>query len=76
MKILIITNFLGEKSGWGRYSSELVDEMRKRGFEVSILCFRKNDVCKDIKQYDILPPPLSFKKSYLLSFYYLDTQYI
>lgn len=71
MKILIITNSLGEKSGWGRYSSGLENEMRKNNFEVSVLCFRKNNTRKDIDQYDILPPPLSFKRNYFFSFYYL-----
>lgn len=65
MKILLITNELSEKSGWGRYSVDLVASLVKNNHEVSIICQTKN-LNFDYSQHEILPSPLSFKKNYLL----------
>jgi len=67
MKILIITNYLGEKSGWGSYSLFLVGQLMKNGFEVVVVCNKKSEEHYNIKQIEILPNPLSFKKNYLLA---------
>ncbi len=67
MKILIITNDLGEKSGWGSYSLSLVERLLKNGFEVVVVCSKKSEERSDIEQIEILPKPLSFKKNYFLA---------
>jgi len=70
MKALILTNNLGEKSGWERYSTDLIDQFIKNDIEAVVICHKKNDNYKGIKQLELLPSPLSFKKNYILSFYY------
>jgi glycosyltransferase involved in cell wall biosynthesis len=70
MKILIITNNLDVSSGWGRYSLSLIEQILENGIEVVVLCHKKNDKYSHIKQIEILPNPLSFKKTYLGAFFY------
>jgi len=41
MKILIITNYLGERSGWESYSLSLIEQLIKNGFEVVVVCDKK-----------------------------------
>ncbi len=67
MKILIITNYLGEKSGWGSYSLSLIKQLIKNGFKVIVVCNKKSEEYGDIEQIEILPNPLSFKKNYFLA---------
>ncbi len=67
MKILIITNYLGEKSGWGSYSLSLIEQLIKNRFEVVVVCNKKNEKYGKIKQIEILPNPLSFKKNYFFA---------
>ena len=69
MKALIITNHLGSESGWSRYSADLAAHLIKNGIEVIVICHRKNDAY-NIKQIEILPPPLSYKKNYILGILY------
>lgn len=66
MKILFITNELSEKSGWGRYSIDLITSLEKCGHEVSIVCEIKNPNFA-FNQHDILSNPLSFRRNYILS---------
>ena len=67
MKTLIITNYLGEKSGWGSYSMSLVEQLTKNGIKVVVICNKKNEKYDDIVQVEILPNPLSFKRNYFLA---------
>lgn len=71
MKILIITNYLGEKSGWGSYSSSLIEQLLKNRFKVVVICNRKNEGFDNVEQIEILPNPLSFKKNYFLAPFYV-----
>ncbi len=67
MRILIITNYLDEKSGWGRYSLDLINQLFKNKIEIVVICYKKNNKYQNIKQIEILPSPLSFKKNYILT---------
>jgi glycosyltransferase involved in cell wall biosynthesis len=71
MKIAILTNNLDTKSGWGRYSLDLISEMQKNGIEVVVLCNRKNSDYANISQIEVLPNPTSFKKTYIGALFYM-----
>ncbi len=71
MKVLIITNYLKNESGWGSYSLSLIEQLIKNGFDVTVVCNKKNETFNDIKQIEILPNPLSFKKNYFLALIYV-----
>jgi glycosyltransferase involved in cell wall biosynthesis len=47
MKIVILTNNLNYKSGWGRYSVDLIEGLIRRGHEVSVLV--EDDGCGGVK---------------------------
>lgn len=70
MKVVIITSYLERTSGWGRYSLAMISQLMENGYEVFVVCNKKNINYKNIEQFAVLPSPLSFKKKYLLSFYY------
>ncbi|AKM83790.1 TPA: hypothetical protein DCZ46_00420 [Candidatus Campbellbacteria bacterium] len=63
MKALIITNSLGERSGWERYSLDMVNGLIQNGFDVLVICHKKNDSYKNIKQIELLPDPLRLRKN-------------
>lgn len=67
MKILIVTNYLEEKSGWGSYSLALTEQLIKNEFEIVVVCNKKSEKYNNIKQIEILPNPLSFKKNYFFA---------
>ncbi len=66
MKIGIITSSLSETNGWGRYSLEIVKELKNFG-EVKVISHQIEEL-KEIETYPILPPPLgnSLKKIWAL----------
>lgn len=69
MKIVIITNKLGNMDGWERYSQGLTEALVHNTSEVVVICQEKNfDI--PYLQFPILPAPLSLKKNYFLSWYY------
>lgn len=68
MKALIVTNSLGERSGWERYSLDMVNGLIQNGFDVLVICHKKNDAYKDIKQIEILPDPLRLRKNQFVAF--------
>jgi len=70
MKILIITNKVGDKSGWGRYSIDVISNLIREGNEVVVICNARNDDLKNIIQLDVLPAPLMFKRNFFLSIFY------
>jgi len=70
-EILLITNCLGDKSGYGRYSLDLVNQLIKNNFSIVVICHKKNYKYKNIKQLEILPSSLSFKKNYFLTLLYV-----
>ena len=57
MKILLITHSLDYKSGWGRYSHDLLEALRSNNNEVNVL--------------NILPNPLLFKRLIFLTPWYI-----
>jgi glycosyltransferase involved in cell wall biosynthesis len=66
MKVLFLTKQINEKSGWGRYSSELIHEIVNQNTECFVACqTRSPDV--DIKQYELMPNAESPKRCFLLS---------
>lgn len=73
MKILVITNKLAPSSdGWGRYSVNVIRELQRNGNRVSVVSnLRGNESIEDVRQFKILPEPLSFKKTFFLSFLYV-----
>lgn len=70
MKVLIVTNNLGERSGWERYSLDLVNAFLGEGINVVVVCQKRNDEYKHIKQLEILPNPLSLRRNQILSWFY------
>ncbi len=71
MKILVITNNLNKKNGWGNYSLAIIEQLIKNRIEVVVICSKKNKEYSNVKQIEILPDPISFKKTYFLSFFYV-----
>lgn len=61
MKVLVITNTLYERSGSGRYSRGVVENLQRAGIEVVLLCEQKPDGIH-IEWHRLLPPvsPVSF----------------
>lgn len=70
MNILILTSRLEVSSGWGRYSLDLVEFLRKNGHTVLVVCAWENNDYEHIKQIQVLPSPTQFKKTHFLSFAY------
>ena len=58
MKILILTSTLDEKDGVGRYSLGILNALKERGIDVSVV------------SNDVLPSPLSFNKVYFCAPWY------
>ena len=56
MKVFILTTELTKKSGYSRYSIDLINALKKRGIEVIVA--------------EDLPNPLSYKKRYFLALWY------
>jgi predicted glycosyltransferase len=46
MKAIIVTNNLGERSGWERYSLDLVESLSKKGVDVFVVCHKKMKTIK------------------------------
>lgn len=69
MKVLLITSQLSEKNGWGRYSIQLVKGFAQEGFEVTVLCVKKNKYFDDrgVNQVAILPDALRLKQAQFLA---------
>lgn len=68
MKVLIITNTLYERSGSGRYSRGVVENLRRAGIEVVLLCEQKPGGIS-IEWHRLLPPgsPVSFLRNIVMT---------
>jgi glycosyltransferase involved in cell wall biosynthesis len=70
MNILLLTERLGSRSGWERYATELVRALQLKGNNVFVLCAEENQEIGDIPQTAVLPPALSSRRWYFLSWLY------
>lgn len=64
MKVLVITNTLHERSGSGRYSRAVVENLQRAGIEVVLLCEqRPGEII--VEWHKLLPPgsPVSFLRN-------------
>lgn len=71
MKLIFITEELNERNGWGRYSIDLCRALIKAGEDVVVICHKGNKEIDDIRQFEVLPSSLSFKKNYFFAILYL-----
>lgn len=71
MNILFITSQIRSRSGYGRVSFELINSLKKNNFVISVICSQQGDAIERIKQIEILPAPLRFKKSFFLAWFYV-----
>lgn len=69
MKICILTNELSTKNGWGRYSVDLIENL-KNSADLTIIIAKDGKNETDLKTIKILPPALAYKQNYFLSFWY------
>lgn len=70
-KAIIVTNKLGDKDGWGRYTSDMTNQLLKNDFDVLVLCYKKNNNYKTIKQLEIFSNPLLLRRNQILVPLYL-----
>ncbi len=57
MRVGIVTSSLSKTDGWGRYSFEIVRELKNHA-KVRVVSHKAEDI-KGIELYPVLPPPLS-----------------
>ena len=69
MKILFITESLDQQSGWGRYSSSLINSLKTSEIEVDVLCQKKYGR-ETFCQVSGLPPALNFRSNYIFFLFY------
>ena len=68
MKLLILTNKLGNMDGWERYSEGLSDALTRSGVEVVVACYEKNPNIS-YRQFPILPSALSLRSNYFFAWH-------
>lgn len=69
MKILVLTNDLSKKNGWGRYSLDVVNALKKRGIDLTVLVHAKVEGTA-IPTAVCLPKLRGYWRNYLSSFWY------
>ncbi len=69
MKILFITESLNQQSGWGRYSSSLLNALRGSNTELFVLCHKIYDQ-EFFHQVSGLPKVLDFRRNYIFFLFY------
>lgn len=61
MKIVCFVEKLEERSGWGRYSLEVISALKAQGDDVLVFCNATNPAV-DAPQIDVLPDPIAFNR--------------
>lgn len=69
-KIIIFTSDLSTKSGWGRYSLDLIKQINE-DFELVVVGHNAvNETDLDLKILNVLPAPMDFNRNYFLAPWY------